>query len=149
MVVPSRELDETAPATSYQTMTSQRIASFLHDLSEDYESHPSVTFVSTTAGDVRRDPRTKSAVHRLSAYIAALEEAETLIHQARLVAEKELALLRAGVAPISGCPNEIIARILFVTYTSGLDEAGDPTKILLCISQARILLSSTRLVREL
>ncbi|KAF9518304.1 hypothetical protein BS47DRAFT_1338593, partial [Hydnum rufescens UP504] len=62
---------------------------------------------------------------------------------------EELAFLRAGVAPISACPNEIIARILLVAYTSGLDEAGDPTEILLCISQARTLLSSTRLVSPL
>ncbi|KAF9518301.1 hypothetical protein BS47DRAFT_1338592 [Hydnum rufescens UP504] len=55
-----------------------------------------------------------------------------------------MAFLRAGVAPISSCPNEIIAKILLVTYTSWLDEAGDPTEILLCISQARTLLFPTR-----
>ncbi|KAF9518287.1 hypothetical protein BS47DRAFT_1359049 [Hydnum rufescens UP504] len=105
-------------AIDYKTIVSQRIEPFLHDLGEDCKKHPSVTFVSTTPGDIRRDPRTKSAIHRLSARIAALEEAESLIRQARLVAEEELALLRARVAPISACPNEIIASILVLTYSS-------------------------------
>jgi hypothetical protein len=62
-----------------------------------------------------------------------------------------MAFLGAGVAPISACPNEIIAKILLVAYTFGLneDEAGDPTKILLRISQACTLLFPTRPVREL
>jgi hypothetical protein len=115
----------------YNTMMSQRIGSFLHDLNEDCKKHPSVTFVSTTPGDIRRDPCTKSAIHRLSARIAALEEAESLIRRARLVAEEELTLLRARVAPISACPNEIIAKILVLTYSSTLMEPGEPTKTLL------------------
>ncbi|KAF9518286.1 hypothetical protein BS47DRAFT_333189 [Hydnum rufescens UP504] len=122
-------------AIDYKTIASQRIESFLHDLNQDCSKHPSVAFVSTTPGDIRRDPRTKSAIHRLSARIAALEEAESLIHQTRLVAEEELALLRARVAPISACPNEIIAKILVSTYSSALAEPVDPTKTLLSISQ--------------
>jgi hypothetical protein len=133
----------------YKTIASQHIEPFLHDLGKDCKKHPSVTFVSTTPGDIRRDPRTKSAIHRLSASIAALEEAETLIRQARLVAEEELGLLRARVAPISACPNEIIAKILVLTYSSVLMEAGEPTRTLLQISRVRSLLSSTDIVRKL
>ncbi|KAF9515514.1 hypothetical protein BS47DRAFT_780825 [Hydnum rufescens UP504] len=114
----------------YKAITSQRIESC-----EDCKQHPSVTFVSTTPGAIRRDPRTKSAIHRLSAHIAALEEAEAQIRQTKLVAEEELALLRVRVAPISTCPNEIIAKILLVTYSSALEEAKDPTEILFSISQ--------------
>jgi hypothetical protein len=105
----------------YKTMASQRIEPFL---GEDSKKHPSVTFVSTTPGDIRRDSRTKSAIHRLSARIAALEETESLIHQARLVAEEELAFLRGRVAPISACPNEIIAKILVHKYSSARIEPG-------------------------
>jgi hypothetical protein len=75
----------------YKIIASQRIDPFLHDLCENCKKHPSVTFVSTTPGDIRKDPRTKSAIHRLSARIAALEEAESLIRRERLVAEEELA----------------------------------------------------------
>jgi hypothetical protein len=136
-------------APDYKIIMSQCIESPLCDLSEDCKQHPSVTFVSTTPGDIRRDPRTKSATHRLSAHIAVLEEAETQICQTRLVAEEELALLRVRVAPISACPNEIIAKILLVTYSSALEEAKDPTEILLSISQVCALFSSTRIVRKL
>ncbi|KAF9518288.1 hypothetical protein BS47DRAFT_1359050 [Hydnum rufescens UP504] len=122
-------------AIDYKAIVFQRIEPFLHDLGDDCKKHPSVTFVSTTPGDIRRDPRTKSAIYRLSARIAALEEAESFIRQARLVAEEELALLRARVAPISACPNEIIASILVLTYSSALVERVDPTKTLLRISQ--------------
>ncbi|KAF9518297.1 hypothetical protein BS47DRAFT_1389205 [Hydnum rufescens UP504] len=133
-------------APDYKAITSQRIESFIHDLSEDCKQHPSVTLVSTTPGDIRRDPHTKSAIHRLSAHIPALEEAETQIRQTKLVAEEELALLRVPVAPISACPNEIIAKILLVTYSSALEEAKDPTEILLSISQVCALFSSARIV---
>ncbi|KAF9518298.1 hypothetical protein BS47DRAFT_1338586, partial [Hydnum rufescens UP504] len=44
-----------------------------------------------------------SAIHRLSGRIVALEDAVNLIRWTRLVAEEELAFLRARVAPPLQC----------------------------------------------